>query len=133
MKDLFLDTVGIIAVWDDADQWHVPAFAAYQKLMTSGRRLITTPAILFECGNAAARRPYRTDVTDLRRMLINEKLLIEPTAQEVEDAWAAYERGEAAQAGIVDHVSFQVMRRLGVTEAFTNDKQLEAAGFTLLF
>ena len=54
-------------------------------------------------------------------------------AQEIEDAWAAYERGEAAQAGIVDHVSFQVMRRLGITEAFTNDKHFEAAGFTLLF
>ena len=86
MKDLFLDTVGMIAVWDDADQWHVAAFAAYQKLLAHGRRLITTPAILFECGNAAARRTYRTDVTDLRRMLIKEKLLIEPTAQEIEAA-----------------------------------------------
>lgn len=79
---------------------------------------------MFERGNAAARRPYRTDVTDLRRLLIKEKLLIEPTAQEIEDAWGAYERGEAAQAGIVDHVSFQVMRRLGIKEAFTNDKHL---------
>lgn len=80
-----------------------------------------------------ARRPYRPDVTDLRRMFIKEKLLIEPTAKEIEDAWAAYERGEAAQAGIVDQVSFQVMRRLGITEAFTNDKHFEAAGFTVLF
>jgi predicted nucleic acid-binding protein len=58
---------------------------------------------------------------------------MEPTAQEVEDAWAAYERGEAGQAGIVDHVSFQVMRRLGITEAFTNDNHFQAAGFTTLF
>jgi len=29
-----------------------------------------------------------------------------PTKQEIEDAWAAYDRGEAGQAGIVDHVSF---------------------------
>ena len=41
------------------------------------------------------------------------------------------ERGEAGQAGIVDHVSFQVMRRLGITEAFTNDKHYQAAGFTV--
>jgi predicted nucleic acid-binding protein len=30
-------------------------------------------------------------------------------------------------------VSFQVMRRLDVTEAFTNDKHFQAAGLTLLF
>lgn len=64
---------------------------------------------------------------------MQEGLLIEPTAQEIEDAWAAYERGEAGQAGIVDHVSFKVMRRLGITEAFTNDKHYQAAGFTVLF
>lgn len=46
MNDLFLDTVGMIAVWDEADQWHGAASAAYQLLLTQGRRLITTPAIL---------------------------------------------------------------------------------------
>ena len=39
----------------------------------------------------------------------------------------------AAYAGIVDHVSFQVMHRLGITEGFTNDKHFKAAGFNLLF
>jgi len=48
-------------------------------------------------------------------------------------AWAAYERGDAAQAGIVDHISFVVMRRLGIMEAFTNDRHFQAAGFTTLF
>ena len=39
----------------------------------------------------------------------------------------------ASQAGIVDQVSFIVMRRLGIIEAFTNDKHFEAAGFRVLF
>jgi predicted nucleic acid-binding protein len=60
-------------------------------------------------------------------------LLVEPTVQEVETAWGAYDRGEAAQAGIIDHVSFVLMRRLGITEAFTNDRHFQAAGFTTLF
>lgn len=41
--------------------------------------------------------------------------------------------GEAGQAGIVDQVSFLVMRRLGITEAFTNDRHFQAAGFVTLF
>ena len=133
MRDVFLDTVGMIAVWDDTDQWHADAKAAYALLFGQGRRLVTTSFVLGECGNASARRTYRLDVCDLRRTLIQEELLIEPTPQEIEDAWAAYERGEAGQAGIVDHVSFQVMRRLGLTEVFTNDRHFQAAGFTVLF
>jgi len=35
--------------------------------------------------------------------------------------------------GIVDCISFAVMRRLGLTEAFTNDQHFTAAGFTTLF
>ena len=133
MNAVFLDTVGLIAVWDLADQWNTAADAAYQIVIQQGRRLATTTLILWECGNAAARRPFRQRVNTLRHYLLQEGLLIEPTAQEIEEAWAAYDRGEAGQAGIVDHVSFQVMRRLDITEAFTNDKHYQAAGFTVLF
>ena len=56
-----------------------------------------------------------------------------PSNEDWLKAWAAYERGEAGQAGIVDQVSFHVMRRLGIAEAFTNDKHFGAAGFTVLF
>lgn len=133
MNDVFLDTVGLLAGWDTADQWHAAAEASYQELLKEGRRLVTTPLILWECGNASARRPYRQRVNVLRHCLIQEGLLIEPTGQEIEAAWAAYDRGEATQAGIVDQVSFQVMRRLGITAAFTNDKHFAAAGFMILF
>jgi len=39
----------------------------------------------------------------------------------------------AKSAGVVDHVTFLIMRRLGLTEAFTNDRHFETAGFILLF
>jgi predicted nucleic acid-binding protein len=133
MKGVFLDTVGMIAVWDETDQWHADAKAAYALLFNQGRKLVTTPLVLCECGNASARRTYRQDVCELRRTLLQEGLLIEPTAQEIDNAWAAYERGGAGQAGIVDQMSFEVMRRLGITEAFTNDRHFQAAGFTVLF
>ena len=109
------------------------ADAAYRNVIQQGRRLATTPLILWECGNAAARRPFRQRVNVLRQKLLKMGLLIEPTDQEIDDAWAAYDQGQAGQAGIVDHVSFQVMRRLGITEAFTNDKHHQAAGFNVLF
>jgi predicted nucleic acid-binding protein len=48
-------------------------------------------------------------------------------------AWNAYQRGEADQAGIVDHISFVVMKRLGIARAFTNDRHFRAAGFEAMF
>lgn len=133
MNDVFLDTVGMLAVWDATDQWHGAASAAYRALHAQGCRLFTTTAILHECGNAAARRPYRSRVNALRQVLISEKLLVDPSPEETEMAWLAYAKGEAGEAGIVDHLSFVIMRRLGIVQAFTNDRHFLAAGFTILF
>ena len=133
MTPVFLDTVGLLAVWDASDQWNAAADAAYRDVIQRGQQVLTTPLILWECGNAAARRPFRQRVNVLRQKLIQEGLLIEPTPREIETAWSSYDRGDAAQAGIVDHVSFTVMRRLGITTAFTNDKHFQAAGFQVLF
>ena len=44
----------------------------------------------------------------------------------------AYRRGAAGDAGIVDCVSFGVMRRMGIRQVFTNDKHFAAAGFDVL-
>jgi uncharacterized protein len=133
MNDVFLDTVGLIAAWDSADQWHGAADAVYKRLLSQGRRLITTEMVLLECGNAATRRPYRQRVGALRQSLMEEGLLVVPTPEEIEAAWASYHRGDADQAGIVDQISFRVMRRLGMNEAFTHDQHFRTAGFVPLF
>jgi predicted nucleic acid-binding protein len=133
MTPVFLDTVGLIALWDKDDQWHAAAESAYQRIVAQRQSTLTTRFILLECGNTAARRTFRSDVCALRRTLELREELIVPTEEDWLNAWAAYERGEAAEAGIVDHISFVVMRRLGLTQAFTNDKHFQAAGFTVLF
>lgn len=95
--------------------------------------LLTSSYVLLECGNEAARRPYRAKVVDLCQRLADDGLLIEPTPSDIIQAWDDYARGLAGSAGIVDHVSFTLMRRLGITEAFTHNGHFVAAGFTTLF
>jgi predicted nucleic acid-binding protein len=133
MNPVFLDTVGLIAVWDKADQWHADAEPVFRNLVKAGRMIVTSTLVLFECGNAAARRPYRTTVDDLRLWLAGKGWLVEPTDNDLDLAWTDYRAATVGTAGIVDHVSFVVMRRLGLTEAFTNDRHFQAAGFTMLF
>lgn len=60
-------------------------------------------------------------------------MLIAPTEEDWQNAWAGYRSGDGDQAGIVDCVSFVVMRRLGIKEAFTSDRHFRAAGFETLF
>ena len=133
MTAVFLDTVGLLALWDLSDQWHAAAEAAFKELSQRRATLVTTAYILLECGNAAARRPYRTEVNTLREMLERRNEILVPTQHEWELAWRAYHRGDAGAAGIVDHLSFVVMRRHGIQEAFTNDQHFRSAGFTTLF
>jgi uncharacterized protein len=133
MNAVFLDTVGLVALWDVGDQWHVSAEMAYALVAAERRSFVTTRFVLLECGNAAAGRPYRHHVSVLREKLELRDELVVPTDEDWRVAWEAYDRGEAAQAGIVDHVSFTVMRRLGIIEAFTNDRHFQAAGFETLF
>ncbi len=133
MIPVFLDTVGILALLERSDQWHGPAVAAWARLIEAGQPLRTTRLVLFECGNAVARKPYRRRVTEIWQEFQADGTLIEPSAREVDSAWEAYGRGEAGDAGIVDHVSFIVMRRLGLIEAFTSDNHFRAAGFRTLF
>jgi predicted nucleic acid-binding protein len=133
VSDAFLDTVGLLALLDVADQWHSAADGAYQRFKTGGRDFVTTELIFLEAGNAAARTQYRKPIHDIREEMLNRGRIIELTRDELDQAWQNYERGHANRAGVVDQTSFLVMRRLALTEVFSNDQHFIAAGFTTLF
>jgi uncharacterized protein len=133
VKRVFLDTVGLIARWDGRDQWHQLAVEAFQRIVAERAMAVTTDSVLLECGNALARTAMRSAVAVLRESLIASDQLVVPETEDVEAAWREYEVRDAGGLGIVDLISFRVMRRLGITEAFTNDRHFKAAGFTTLF
>lgn len=130
---VFLDTVGLLALWDRSDQWHGVAANSFQELSKQRIGLYTSSLILLECANAAARRPYRTAVAELWNQMKVAGRAIQPTEEDWQEAWAAYERGPVGGPGVVDLISFRVMHRLGITRAFTNDRHFRTAGFEVLF
>jgi predicted nucleic acid-binding protein len=130
---VFLDTVGVLAVLNRSDQWYGDAELAFRRLRETGARPTTTTYVLAECANAAARLPIRTVVCELREELESTGTVVTPESIDRQTAWDAYRRGEAGGAGLVDHLSFAVMRRLGLSVAFTNDRHFRAAGFEILF
>lgn len=134
IRHVFVDTVGLLAVWNANDQWHEAAVHVFAPLAADRKvRFVSTTAVFLECGNAAARTRFRGRVIQSREELRGAGGLVVPTAEDEDAARVAYERGEAGGAGIVDQLSFAVMRRLGLTRAFTNDRHFTAAGFEVLF
>jgi predicted nucleic acid-binding protein len=133
MNLVFVDTVGLLAVWDRSDQWHDDARRAYSSLNRSHTTLFSTTLVLAECANALTRTAFRVEVDDFRKRLEADGNLIWPTTEDWQAAWLAYREGRFGQAGLVDQVSFSVMRRLGIVKSFTNDRHFGAAGFETLF
>lgn len=66
---VFLHTVGLLALWNENDQWHKAANASFAELLALRTNVITTTFVMLECGNAAARRPYRAAVSRLHQQM----------------------------------------------------------------
>jgi len=133
MSLVFMDSVGLLALWSESDQWHEAAEKAFAVITRNKDVLLTTTFVMLECGNAVARRGFRKDANDLCERLEKSGTLVWPTESDWKLGWQNYQRGEADAAGIVDHVSFVVMRRLGIAKAFTNDRHFRSAGLETLF
>jgi uncharacterized protein len=133
MNRILLDTVGFLALWNARDQWHEQAAQAFSDLSARGADFCTTSYILLECGNAASRTTFRADVVEVREQFMADGKLIEPTDADCAAAWSAYARGTMGGAGIVDHISFVIMHRMGMTDVFSNDRHFKTAGFNTLF
>ena len=84
MSAVFLDTVGILALFDERDLWHAAAEAAWALVLADQADFLTTSLVLVECANAAARRPYRTAVAELRALLAAAGAVVDPTREEWE-------------------------------------------------
>src|SRR6266498_1548659 len=116
MNLVFMDTVGLLALWNASDQWHKAATTAFVAIDQNQTALVTSAFILLECGNAAARSSIREKVSQARSEWELAGMLIWPTNEDWSNGWSAYQRGEASFAGIVDHISFVTMRRLGISK-----------------
>jgi uncharacterized protein len=92
---VFLDTVGLIALWDEDDQWHAAASRAFEQIKASRAPVVTTSYILAECGNAAARTAFRLEVDLLRARLEVGGALIFPTVDDWRSAWDGYRQSQA--------------------------------------
>jgi hypothetical protein len=133
-KAVFLDTVGLLGALNKDDDLHEPAAVVLRKLEETGRSVVTTTFVLAEVGNGLARTMLRADAAWLIRKLHSDprSTVVYVDQGELFEALELYTERSDKSWGLVDCVSFVVMRRMGLSDAFTADRHFEQAGFVAL-
>ena len=134
MKTVYADTHYWIAVLDPQDGWHNSARYARQRLGSA--RLVTIDEVLVEALNSFSARGDH-----LRKVACNFIHLLrrDPSITIVEQSRATFDNGlvlyEARHDkgySLVDCISMNTMRSLGLTQILTHDRHFEQEGFEIL-
>src|ERR1043165_8777410 len=128
---IFLDTSFVIALINEKDQYRNQAEALSLRFANSA--LLTTSAVLLEIGNALA-KDFRAEALSIIKVLSHSSRVevIEIDSDLMEKGLAVYEKYSEKRWGLVDCISFVVMRETNITQVLTFDKDFEQAGFTVL-
>ncbi|MEJ7862759.1 MAG: PIN domain-containing protein [Pyrinomonadaceae bacterium] len=133
-SEVFLDTAYAIALSVESDEYHQRAEELAEQLEAEKTRLITTRAVLLEIGNALSKKRYRQAAVELLDALEQDlQVEIVLLSEELyERALELFRNRPDKDWGLIDCVSFVVMKEYGLTEALTTDEHFEQAGFRSL-
>jgi uncharacterized protein len=135
MPGLFLDTAGWFAAMSPREKGHKRARGAYAEAAKRAVDLVTTPFVIAEMHSLILR--WR-GVADGERFLSvafesGAHVVVSPDAELVQaamDRWIR--RYHDHPFSLCDAISFEVMRREGLSRALTFDQHFAIAGFELL-
>lgn len=132
---VLIDTSALLALSHGGDQHHQRAVDVVGRHRSSGGTFIGTTLVLSEFySHLLYLRDPAVARTGLRRLLedpVQEWIEVGPVL--VGEAHSAWLTPFADQRfSLVDAVSFEIMRREGLTSAFAFDHHFEVAGFELL-
>lgn len=132
MQAWFADSFYFLALRNPKDEGHAKAVAATANL--APRKLVTTPWILAEVGDALAKPANRLGFAQLMQMLsANPNVVVVPSTQPLFDEGVSfYNARPDKEWSLTDCISFVVMTQLGITEALTGDHHFEQAGFVAI-
>lgn len=127
-ETVFIDTGYILALVNENDQQHAEALALSQRF--DGHPVVVTDAVLLEIGNALSRIDRDAAVQIIEDLRQSPGVTVEHLTPELfESAFALYRRYTDKQWGLVDCVSFVVMRRMQLKTALAFDRHFTQAGF----
>ena len=129
-ESVFVDTGYILALVNENDQHHAEALALSEQF--DGQPVVVTDAVLLEIGNALSRMDRNVAVQIIEDLRESPGVTVMNLTPELfESAFDLYRRHTDKQRGLVDCVSFVVMRQMDLTTALAFDQHFAQAGFVV--
>ncbi len=131
MNKIFVDSTFVLAIVNEKDELHeranelVKTFGAFTWL--------TTDLVLYEVGNALARNSKPQAKRVINDFLESDGVkIVYASADLFREAFSLYSKFTDKTWGLIDCVSFIVMKKRAVIDALTYDKHFRQAGFKAL-
>jgi uncharacterized protein len=128
---IFVDTWFFVALINKRDQYHQKALELSEEY--ENYPLITTDAVFLEVGNALSSN-YKNQAVELMEYFLesDDVKVIRLSPDLFDEALSLYKKHQDKSWGLVDCISFVVMRQNKVNQALTFDKHFIQAGFQAL-
>lgn len=131
-EKLFLDTAFIQAILNNRDQYHSVALKLLP-LVKNTQEVWITEAVLMEVGNALSALNRPLVVNFIKQCYVTENIkVVNITPELFQRGLHLYESRQDKKWGLVDCISFVVMREQNLSDALTSDRHFIQAGFNAL-
>ena len=121
----------MVALVNSRDQYHQKALELSE--VYEGHPLLVTDGILLEIGNALARNFKAQSIESINGFQASDEIdIVTITPALFQQGFELYKSHTDKTWGLVDWISFAVMREAGVESALTFDQHFVQAGFRAL-
>ncbi len=129
---VFVDSSALYAFLDRANVAHEAVLAAWDGMVAASDPMMTTNYVVVEVGALCQRRLGMEATRELLVEVVPLLLSHWVEREAHEAAVAALVAANRRELSLVDCVSFEVMRRLGIRRAFTLDEHFREQGFEVV-
>jgi hypothetical protein len=131
---ILVDTSALLALSRRQDQYHELAVKFAEQHLNAGGRFLSTSLVLSEFHSHLLYLRGPTAASESLSMLLSDPLhewadVSAPLIREARERWLVSFADQ--KLSLVDAVSFEIMRREKLTQAFAFDRHFRIAGFTL--
>ena len=131
MKKILIDTSFVVALVNEKDEDHERAVEL--SIEFERKLMVITDAVLLEIGNSLSRRFKDNCISAIEGFFLSEEVeIIRMDENLFNKGFELYKTYADKTWGLVDCISFVVMREHNITDALTSDRHFIQAGFRAL-